>query len=281
MPTYPKFGSVRFDDDWFEVYAIAEGLFAFHEPRHFEETTASLIVGEHTAALIDTGCGIGDLRRAVEAVTSKPVLVVNTHTHADHLGGNRQFTNIAMLDHPLSRRVAANGLSDEVRRAEIVDDRLVTGPWPRGFDAGDAALPPFGVRRWLSDGDRIELGGRDLEVIHTPGEAPDHICLLDRADRVLFCGDILLHGPVWTHLPGGSVSDLVASYGRLMDRFADFDRLMPGHNEPWLDKSLLPESLAGAARVVSGDAEWREIVDPWNRRLRRHDFGRFQILTPA
>ena len=38
------------------------------------------------------------------------------------------------------------------------------------------------------------------EVIHAPGEAPDHICLLDRADRVLFCGDILLDGPVWTHL---------------------------------------------------------------------------------
>jgi glyoxylase-like metal-dependent hydrolase (beta-lactamase superfamily II) len=116
-------------------------------------------------------------------------------------------------------------------------------------------------------------------VIHTPGEAPDHICLLDRANRILFCGDILLQGPVWTHLEGGSVEDLVASYRKLMGYFDDFDHLMPGHNEPWLDKDLLPETLAGAERILSGQAEYQEIVDPWNRRLRRYSFGRFQILT--
>ena len=274
-----RFRRIPLDDDWFEVYQIAEGLFAFHEPRHFEETTASLIVGEERGALIDTGCGIGDLRRAVEAVTRKPVVVINTHTHPDHLGGNRQWSAIAMFDHPLARRVAESGLSEGLMRAELLADRLVTGPWPASFDARHAALPPFAVQRWLRDGDRIDLGGCDLEVIHTPGEAPDHICLLDRAGRTLFCGDILLHGPVWTHLEGGSVSDLVGSYRRLMGRFAEFDHLMPGHNEPWLEKDLLPESLAGAQRVAAGEAESREIVDPWHRKLKRYDFGRFQILT--
>ena len=89
------------------------------------------------------------------------------------------------------------------------------------------------------------------EVIHAPGEAPDHICLLDRADRILFCGDILLDGPVWTHLEGGSLKDLVKSYRKLMSYFGEFDRLMPGHNQPWLDKDLLPETLEGAEKVLS------------------------------
>jgi glyoxylase-like metal-dependent hydrolase (beta-lactamase superfamily II) len=71
----------------------------------------------------------------------------------------------------------------------------------------------------------LTVGGRDLEVIHTPGEAPDHICLWDRADRLLFCGDILLHGPVWTHLQGGRLADLVKSYRKLMNYFSEFDRL--------------------------------------------------------
>jgi len=75
-------------------------------------------------------------------------------------------------------------------------------------------------------------------VIYTPGEAADHICLLDRADRILFCGDILLYGPVWTHLEGGSLKDLLMSYKRLMGYFEKFDHLMPGHNQPWLDKDL-------------------------------------------
>lgn len=69
------------------------------------------------------------------------------------------------------------------------------------------------------------------------------------------------------------------SYRTLMTRFEDFDWLMPGHNEPWLDKSLLPEALAGAERVASGETEGVDIVDPWGRPARRYRLGRFELLT--
>jgi glyoxylase-like metal-dependent hydrolase (beta-lactamase superfamily II) len=276
---YSNFKQISVSEDWFEVYEIATNLFVFYEPRHYEMTIANLLIGQQKAALIDTGCGIGNLCKAVEAVTDKPVIVINTHTHADHLGSNSQFDEIAMFDHPLSHRVAEKGVSNQILQTEILAESLVIKPWPQDFDPSGFALLPFKVSHWLADGDRIDLGGRDLEVIHTPGEAADHICLLDRADRILFCGDILLHGPVWTHLEGGSLEDLITSYQRLMDYFDDFDHLMPGHNEPWLDKNLLPETLAGAEKIVSGQAEYREIIDPWNRRLRQYSFGRFEILT--
>lgn len=276
---YSKFRKISIREDWFEVYEIATNLFAFHEPRHYEETIVNLLIGRQKAALIDTGCGIGDLRGAVAEVTDKPVLVINTHTHSDHLGSNRQFDEIAMFDHPLSHRVAEKGVPHQIIEAEILAENLVSKPWPENFDPSGFALPPFKVSHWLGDGDRIDLGDRDLEVIHTPGEAPDHICLLDRTDRILFCGDILLHGGVWTHLEGGSLQDLITSYRKLLSYFDDFDYLMPSHNEPWLDKKLLPETLAGAEKVASGQAESREIIDPWNRRLREYSFGRFSILT--
>ena len=279
-PLWPaKFKRVPTSDDWFEVYEIAPNLYAWYEPRHYETTLVSLIVGEDRAALIDTGCGIGNLRRSVEEVTRKPIIVINTHTHLDHLGSNHQFEEIAMFDHPLSHRAAHHGASPEVLQTEILAEHLVVKPWPRGFDPRGRSLPPFPVHRWLADGDRVALGGKDVEVIHTPGEAPDHICLLDRTDRILFCGDILLHGPVWTHLEGGSVTDLMASYRRLMGYLDAFDHLMPGHNEPWLDTDLLSESLRGAERVLAGQAEAQDVVDPWNRRLKRYSFGRFEILT--
>lgn len=276
---YSRFKRIPVRGDWFEVYEIAANLFVFYEPRHYEETIANLIIGQHTAALIDTGCGIGNLREAVEEVTEKPVVVINTHTHLDHIGSNWQFDDIAMFDHPVSRRIAENGVPQQVIQADLLAENLVIKPWPTGFDPRGSALLPFEVRHWLADGDRIDLGGRDLEVIHTPGEAVDHICLLDRAERILFCGDILLQGPVWTHLEGGSLQELIASYERLMVYFDDFDHLMPSHNEPWLDKNLLLESLAGARKIVAGQAEFREIVDPWNRRLRQYSFGRVEILT--
>jgi glyoxylase-like metal-dependent hydrolase (beta-lactamase superfamily II) len=278
-PAYSNFKRISTSQDWFEVYAIATDLLVFHEPRHYEATIVNLLIGEQKAALIDTGCGIGNLRQAVEEVTNKPVIVINTHTHLDHLGSNCQFDEIAMFDHPLSHHVAEEGVAHQILQTELLAENLVTKPWPRGFDPRGVAIPPYRVSHWLRDGEQVNLGGRDLEVIHTPGEAPDHICLLDRADRLLFCGDILLHGPVWTHLEGGSLEALIMSYRKLMNYFAEFDHVMPSHNDPWLEKNLLPETLEGAEKVLSGQAESQEIIDPWNRRLKQYSFGRFEILT--
>jgi glyoxylase-like metal-dependent hydrolase (beta-lactamase superfamily II) len=276
---YSSFKKISVSDEWFEVYEITANLFVFCEPRHYENTSINLVIGRDKAALIDTGCGVGNLRKVVEEVTDKPVIVINTHTHTDHLGSNSQFSEIAMFDHPLAHQVSENGVSPETMQTEILAENLVIQPWPQGFEPDDFSLPPFKVSRWLKDGDRINLGNRDLEVLYTPGEAADHICLLDRTERILFCGDILLHGPVWTHLEGGSLNELITSYQRLMGHFNDFDHLMPGHNEPWIDKNLLPESLAGAENIASGKAEYQETIDPWNRKLRQYSFGRFDILT--
>jgi glyoxylase-like metal-dependent hydrolase (beta-lactamase superfamily II) len=274
-----NFRKISVSADWFEVYEIVPNLFAFCETRHYENTVVSLLIGPEKAVLIDTGCGIGNLREAVAEITDKPVVVINTHTHLDHLGSNRQFDEIAMFDHPLSRRVAAEGACRQIVEREILAENLVTKPWPRDFDPRGLALPRFTVNHWLKDGDRLDFAGRDLEVIYTPGEAANHICLLDRTDRILFCGDILLHGPVWTHLEGGSLKDLISSYGRLRGHFEEFDYLMPGHNQPWLDKGLLPETLAGAEKIWSGQAEPEDMIDPWNRRFKQYSFGRFSITT--
>ena len=281
MSRFAGFTRTNHGDEWFDVYEITTNLFAIHEPGHFEEPISSVLIGEQRAALIDTGCGIGDLRRVVQAVTDLPVLVINTHTHIDHVSGNHQFGSIAMLDHPRARSVATTGVPGQQRTTEILARHLTSRPWPAAFDPGDGSLPPFHVERWLSDGDRIDLGGRELEVVHTPGEAPDHICLLDRADRILFSGDILLEGPVWTHLEGGSLPKLVASYRRLMAFLTDFDHIMPSHNGPWLDRQLLPKTLHGAEAVLAGSAAGEPIVDPWNRHLKRYAFDRLEILTTS
>ena len=77
---YSNFKSISVSGDWFEGYQVAANLFVFYEPRHYEETIVNLLIGDERAALIDTGCGIGNLREAVGEVTDKPVIVVNTHT---------------------------------------------------------------------------------------------------------------------------------------------------------------------------------------------------------
>src|SRR5438132_9014516 len=75
--------------------------------------------------LFRSGCGIGNLRKAVEEITSQPIMVINTHTHLDHLGSNRQFDEISMLDHPLSRRVRSEEHTSELQSHSDLVCRLL------------------------------------------------------------------------------------------------------------------------------------------------------------
>lgn len=150
------------------------------------------------------------------------------------------------------------------RTTEILASHLLTRPRPTSLDLGDGSLPslPCGGRYVMG----IASTSAKLDVIRTPREAPDHICLLDRREGILFCGDILLEGPVWTHLDGGSLPGLVESYRRLMESFNEIRHHMPSDNAPWLERWLLPETLQGVEAVPTETANART-------RCARRDLG--------
>ncbi len=93
-PEWSAFERIDQDQDWFEVYRIADGVFAIYEPGQFEEVISFLITGNEKALLFDTGLGIGDMKRVVEQLTDLEIVVLNSHTHYDHIGGNYQFETI-------------------------------------------------------------------------------------------------------------------------------------------------------------------------------------------
>ena len=97
-PEWSRYERVAIDDGWFEVYRILDGIFAIYEPGQFEEVISFLITGEDMALLFDTGLGIGDIRGVVDELTDLQVVVLNSHTHYDHIGGNYQFETIYAMD---------------------------------------------------------------------------------------------------------------------------------------------------------------------------------------
>lgn len=270
----------RGEDNWFEVYRATDSVIVFYEPRQCEEALSTLVIGDERAALIDSGCGIGDLRALVEAITDLPVTVVNTHTHTDHVGGNRQFDDIVMFDHERARQIARDGVPNHVMR-ELIAPGVVHGPLPGSVDAAAFCLPPFGVSRWLRDGDVIDLGAKLLEVVHTPGEAPDHISLLDPSDRMLFTGDLYYNGSIWTHLPGGDPWDFVSSYERLLARSPDYDWLMPSHNEPLVPARRLADAKRAFEDVLAGRVEGVVRVDEFGATVREFQFDGFSLAFAA
>ena len=93
-PEYHDLKRVLPDEPWFEIYSIQPGVFAIYEPKQFEEVISYLILGDKRALLFDTGLGIGRISAAVARLTSLPLVVINSHTHFDHVGGNAEFHEI-------------------------------------------------------------------------------------------------------------------------------------------------------------------------------------------
>jgi glyoxylase-like metal-dependent hydrolase (beta-lactamase superfamily II) len=273
-PGYKNLERVSPDIAWFQVYRIRPGIFAIYEPHQYEEVISYLIIGSKRALLFDTGLGIGDIRKVVSSLTALPVTVLNSHTHFDHIGGNWQFTDIIGVDTPFTHRNQA-GASHEQLRDVVVPERFC-GPPPVGFKPESYAIPGFKIARFVKDGDVIDLGDRQLEVLQTPGHTPDSLCLFDRKNKLLFTGDTFYLGPIFLYVPETSVADYQRSVERLAKLAAQVDLLLPSHNFPAEPPAMLTKLDTAIRDVQSGKAKFRQ---DGNRR--EYSFDGFSILTAA
>ncbi|UCE16519.1 MAG: MBL fold metallo-hydrolase, partial [Candidatus Bathyarchaeota archaeon] len=118
---------------WFEVYRVSERTFAICEPGHWEGVISYLIAGQNKAVLLDTGMGIGDIKKVVNHLTRLEVSVVNSHTHFDHIGGNHQFDKIAVFDDGFAIEKLERGRTVEELKGEMSQEFLFK-PLPERFD---------------------------------------------------------------------------------------------------------------------------------------------------
>lgn len=246
-PEYRKLERVTVPDQWFEVYRIRPGVFAIYEPHQQEEVISYLILGKKRAVLFDTGMGISNIKKLVESLTNLPVSVTNSHTHNDHVGDNWRFSNVYGMDTAFTRENTKGSTADA--QAEIAPDMLC-GTLPAGFDAKTYATRPFHITHWLHGGEKIDLGGRVLEVISTPGHTPDSISLWDAQNGLLFTGDMYYQGPIYLYRPETDLDAYEASIKKMNALGAKL--LLPSHNIPVGDPAVLPRVLAAMQQVRAG-----------------------------
>jgi glyoxylase-like metal-dependent hydrolase (beta-lactamase superfamily II) len=251
-PAYSKLERVPTADPWFEVYKIRPGVFAIYEPHQLEEVISYLIVGGDRAMLFDTGMGISNIQAVVAGLTRLPVSVVNSHTHNDHVGDNWRFSDVYGMDTDFTRANARGSKEDAL--AELAPDEICGG-LPTGFDAKAYRTKPFHITHWLHDGDEIDLGGRTLKVIGTPGHTPDSIALLDKKNGFLFTGDTFYAGPIYLYRPETDLNAYVASVQKLAAMAPDLQLLLPAHNVPVADPSYLPKVVTAIKQVRRGEVK--------------------------
>jgi glyoxylase-like metal-dependent hydrolase (beta-lactamase superfamily II) len=271
-PVYATLEKVGTYQEWFDVYRLADGTYALYEPNQFEEAISYLVLGSERGVLIDTGTGIGDIRQVAEELTDLPVSVVLTHEHYDHIGGAYRFAEIAAASDPAGLEVLRRG-RDNASLQRYITDEYLWKPLPAGFDGATWTIPPIEPTRLLDDGDTVDLGGRVLEVIETPGHSPGHICLLDRQNRLLWTGDHFFPGPLYAFGADVNIRDYVASNKRLEDLIGEYDYVLSGHNDPWVESDVIRRVAEAFDAIANGTADYSE-----DDGLRRYFFDGFDVL---
>ena len=266
------FERIDIEDDWFEVYRVADQVYALYEPGQFEEVISFLIVGRRKALLFDTGLGIGDVHGVVSQLANKPVIVLNSHGHYDHVGGNYQFETIIARQHPYTL-ARSRGLSHEAV-AEFISEGWIWKDYPAGFDPAAYRSRPWQVSQFVEDREFLDLGGISLEIIATPGHAPDGISLLDSANRRLFTGDTFYPATLYAHLPGSDFQAYRESAKRLAALSGNVDLLFTSHNVPTASADYLQALDRALDNIAGGNANY-QLSDG----AREYRFDGFSVLT--
>jgi glyoxylase-like metal-dependent hydrolase (beta-lactamase superfamily II) len=177
-------------------------------------------------------------------------MVLNSHTHNDHVGDNWRFETVYGMDTDFTRQNARGSRDDA--QAEVTPDQIC-GNLPKGFDPRTYVTRPWKIEAYRHDGDRIELGGRSLEIIATPGHTPDAISLLDRKNGLLFTGDTYYPAPIWLFRPETDLEAYDASIRRLAALAPQIKTLLGAHNIPVASPSVLPRLVTAFEAVRTGN----------------------------
>ena len=201
-----------------------------------------LLIGTEKALLIDTGYGEGNLREVVESITDKPVMVINTHGHFDHTGGNALWQEVWMTE--LAQGEARQPFNEQQSQ------------WFK-----QKPFPNYDIHI-VKDGHMLNLGGRRVEIITIPAHNEGSIALLDHGQNLLFTGDEMESGQVLLFVRHKNISIKQAATAhkanmeKLLARRNEYIAICPAHNGAPLTPDLyLNDFITLDKQLIDGTAK--------------------------
>ncbi len=233
-------------NSWFTIRPLDRDTFCISEQRHWEETNCYLLCGGERSLLIDTGLGICDIRGPAARLTDRPITAVATHIHWDHIGGHCRFPDFYAHGAELDWLSGRFPLPLDAVRAMLADRCVL----PEDFDLSAYRIFQGRPTRVLKDGDWIYLGGRSVQVLHTPGHSPGHMCFWEPERGYLFTGDLVYRGTLFADYPSTDPAAYLASLKKIAVLPAK--RVLPGHHTLDMEPELIQRVKDTLSQLEAG-----------------------------
>ena len=231
----------------FGIQEVAYNVWAIDE---FGIAIMYLIKGTKKALLLDTGTGLGNVRSVVETLTDLPYVVVNSHHHYDHTGGNFHFDSVYAY-----------------KGAEVIIKQQNTADYRKQFILSQKLRPEYNYQasidydinnmgsykiNEIDEKTVFDLGDRQLEVIYTPGHTKDSICLLDRKNRQLFSADTVVSTPILIfHAFSADLSTFIGSLNKIKSLQNNYELIFPGHYIRPIGELYVDQLIICAKEILS------------------------------
>ena len=220
---------------WFTIEHIDEKTHIISEYRHWEETHCYLLCGDKSSLLIDTGLGIENIYDEVIKLTDKPVIAVATHIHWDHIGGHKYFPNFYAHKEELDWLQGGFPLSMEKIKDFVIEDCDL----PEGYDVESYEFFQGIPTKLLNDNDIIDIGGRKIRVLHTPGHSPGHLCFFEEESGYLFTGDLIYMGMLLAYYPSTDPEAYLRSIDKLLA--LPYKTVFPAHHSIDVPETIITD----------------------------------------
>lgn len=232
-------------NSYYEITKLKENVYRINSK---ENVFMDLFVGKEKALLWDTGYGYGDLKTVIREITDLPLVIVNSHGHPDHTGGNYQFDEdiyIHQKDFELYKKFNSKEarLKNVENAKNSYDFRIkdFVNVLPHKFNEENYINQEYSNMKFISEGDVFDLGGITLEVIEATGHTKGSIVLLYKEEGWLYVADAM-GAFIWLF---AEEADTLENYKRTLYKIKEinFNKMILGHLPEMQEKEMIGEFI--------------------------------------
>ncbi len=208
-----------------------------------------LIEGTERAVLIDTGLGVGNIRKYVDSLTSLPYIVLHTHVHLDHIGGSFLYESVYINAKDFS---LLNNLDRDVKRRKS----YIESTYKNGCVQENDYIPVRQIEfLTIEDKDMFELGEITVESIITPGHTKGSLSFLIKEKRILITGDACNPFTMVFLDESTSIEEYQTSLLNLLERADEYDEVYVSHTYHKVPKSIIQDAYDCCTDIIIGNTD--------------------------